>query len=190
MEIRKAKIVDDLPQIALLIYNTDSYIYPYMFSGLNSWKDILIDMIKTKGSLFYYENILIAIENNIIAGLIISINEHTYLTKDYLKWQSINKNLDFTIKNYILPTIKHKLNSTVYISNVCVNSDFRGQGISKKLLKYLINNSKDNSFELDVLTDNIVAINLYKSYGFTITGEMKGFNAPYKRKPKVYNMKL
>ncbi|MBQ8425743.1 MAG: GNAT family N-acetyltransferase [Clostridia bacterium] len=189
MEIRKAKITDDFSQITTLIYNTDKYIYPYMFFNTKNWKEILIDMIKTKGTLFYYDNILLAVENEKIAGIVIFFNQNTYFSKDYSKWQNIDKNIDFTIKNYILPTISHKLYNSIYISNVCVNSEFRGQGISKKLLNHLFETYKDTNFELDVLSDNSIAINLYKSFNFTITGEIKGFNARYKRKPKVFNMK-
>ena len=45
----------------------------------------------------------------------------------------------------------------------------RGRGIGDKLLNYLIEKYKDSDIKnitLEVKEDNIIAINLYKKYGF------------------------
>ena len=189
MIIRKANITDDFITISNLIYNTDQYIYPYFFKNTPNWQEYLTQMIKTKGTIFYYENILLSIIDDEIAGIIISFDENTYLSQDYSKWIDINKNFHFTIKKYILPTISHKLENSIYISNVCVDKKFRGKGVSKNLFSYLYNNYPNKNFELDVLEENSIALNLYKSQGFEIVSKIKGFNAPYKRKPLVYCMK-
>lgn len=54
----------------------------------------------------------------------------------------------------------------VTITNIAINENFRGNGLSKYLLKYLIALYIHYEFFLEVRQSNIVAINLYKSFGF------------------------
>lgn len=54
----------------------------------------------------------------------------------------------------------------VTITNIAINENFRGNGLSKYLLKYLIDLYVNYEFFLEVRQSNIVAINLYKSFGF------------------------
>ena len=48
-----------------------------------------------------------------------------------------------------------------------------------------------NEIVLDVLSDNLGAINLYKNMGFEqISKIFKGFNGPLLEKPDVFSMKV
>lgn len=60
------------------------------------------------------------------------------------------------------------VDNTSDIMNIVVKKDFRGHGISKLILSHLINLAKlsSNTLILDVHEDNLVAISLYKQFGF------------------------
>lgn len=58
---------------------------------------------------------------------------------------------------------------TAYITMVVVKSEFRGQGIATKMLKYVLNDCKEHGFKtcrLEVNNINIKAICLYEKMGF------------------------
>lgn len=65
-----------------------------------------------------------------------------------------------------------------HITNVAVHPDYRGQGIGKALISellYLCRKEDINSLTLEVRKSNIVAQNLYKSFGFIEEGIRKGY---------------
>ena len=67
---------------------------------------------------------------------------------------------------------------TADITNIVVKKSFRGNGISNILLKYLIELSKSsncNVINLEVDCNNLVAINLYKKFGFIQNGLRKNY---------------
>lgn len=78
----------------------------------------------------------------------------------------LNYYQDNEIKGYLDYSLIY---DRIEIDNFCVNEDFRGQGIGKKLLSYLvviaINNHVIN-ITLEVRKSNDIARNLYKKFGF------------------------
>ena len=65
-----------------------------------------------------------------------------------------------------------------HITNVAVHPDFRGEGIGRALISellYLCEKEGITSFTLEVRESNIVAQNLYKSFGFVEEGKRKGY---------------
>jgi ribosomal protein S18 acetylase RimI-like enzyme len=65
-------------------------------------------------------------------------------------------------------------NKNGYITNVSVNSEYRGKGIAKEIFFWLIKYAKENNIsiiKLEVNPLNIAAINLYKNFGFVIIDE-------------------
>ena len=54
----------------------------------------------------------------------------------------------------------------VTITNIAISKEYRGNGLSKYLLEYLINLYPNFEFFLEVRESNEVAINLYKSFNF------------------------
>ena len=188
MEFRKAKLTDNIEEIAELIYQTDKFIYPYWFADYSNYKKILMDLIMSPNSLFSYQNIFVAVENNRVYGIIISITQNSNLNYDYNNLKSINKNFEYTINNYILPITTHINDNTVYISNVCVDKENRRHKIATLLFEAFKIMYPKQTYELDVLANNIPAINFYKKQGFEIIETKIGFNAPRKRKPQVFGM--
>ena len=65
-----------------------------------------------------------------------------------------------------------------HILNLCVAEDFRGRGIGKRLLNYMVNRAValgvDEAF-LEVRPTNTTAIGLYRSLGFEQVGVRRGY---------------
>lgn len=64
------------------------------------------------------------------------------------------------------------------ISNVAVHPDFRGKGISRKMLDILLREAREDgvqAFTLEVRAGNEIAIGLYESLGFRTEGVRRGY---------------
>ena len=92
------------------------------------------------------------------------LTEKEFSTNPYLKiitYVEKDKIIGFLLYSLIYDRIE--------IEQFEVITKERGKGIGDKLLKYLIEKYKDSDIKnitLEVKEDNIVAINLYKKYGF------------------------
>ena len=65
-----------------------------------------------------------------------------------------------------------------HITNVAVHPDFRGNGLARALISELLSLCRKDgiiSFTLEVRESNIVAQNLYKSFGFVECGKRKAY---------------
>lgn len=187
MEIRVAKKSDNLNQVAQLIYETDNYIYPAMSENKEQTIKILIEMIKSN-TIYNYNNCIIAIQDSQIVGLIVVLKPANS-TSNYDKWLNSNKMCKHVIENYILKCEENLQHNQISIICVCVKTEYRRQKIATQMLYYLFNMFPNQHFQLDTLKTNLAAINLYKSVGFQIEEEHKGYNRFYQRKPICYNMK-
>lgn len=70
------------------------------------------------------------------------------------------------ILNDIFKNIKYG-----YVNNVCIDPDYQGQGLSKKLMNKILDYGINNGLEYIMLTSNkkrITAHKLYKSMGYEI----------------------
>lgn len=68
-------------------------------------------------------------------------------------------------------------NASMY--SVEILSEYRGKGFGKKLVESAISHCKDKGFKtltLNADKDNVAANGLYRSLGFTLSGELDGFN--------------
>lgn len=67
----------------------------------------------------------------------------------------------------------HRVLDEGQIANIAVRADYRGKGYGKRLMRELINIAKRNGINrmtLEVKDTNERAVNLYKSFGFTVEG--------------------
>ena len=132
--------------------------------------------------MFHYENIYIAYDKttNDIVGIICALDKWIDMTYDYSSIESINSNYSFTIKNYIKKLIEEVLeNDFLYISNVCIDANYRGKKLGTNLLAYFISQMEKAGFEkfaLDCLLHNLRAKNLYHKLGFIEVSEAIGFD--------------
>lgn len=196
LEIRKATSEDNLEEIAALIYKTDQYIYPYWFESLEKCKKELPVLMLEDKFFFNVNNFYIAIDksNNNIVGATCIVDKNIDLDYDYEKLKNVSERYNFTIDNYISGLVSEvKGAEFAYISNVCVDENYRGQHIGNRMMRYVIEEYKKKYFKeivLDVLAKNPGAIKLYQNLGFEQTSEIfEGFNDPKKEKPEVFTMK-
>ena len=64
------------------------------------------------------------------------------------------------------------------ITNIVVKKSYRGNGYSKMLIQYIIDFCKSNNISiinLEVSSENVTAINLYKNFGFVQVGLRKKY---------------
>ena len=188
IKIFKATIKDDAKEIAKLVYDTDPYIYPQFSITETDAINMISEMIKSDDTIFSYKNCILAKDGEKIVGLIVFLN-NADMSNDYSKWNN-SPEMDHVIKSYIL-AIKEECEGQdfVYISNVSVNPDYRGQGIATRMMEFLFELYPDHQFLLEVLKENDNVVRLYQNRGFVITDEYKGFNKKHAKKPLVYKMK-
>ena len=193
---RKAKADDDLEKIAELLYYTDDYIYPFWFENLEKAKKEFPKLILEDHFFFHYSNLYLAIEEetNSIIGLICIVDKSVNLDYDYEKLKKVNDRYRFTVEHYIKGLIDEVQESKfAYISNVCVNPEFRDLHVGTFLLDNLLQEYKKKKFDeiaLDVLAGNPRAIHLYEKMGFKKSSDVfPGFNGTNEEKPDVFSMK-
>lgn len=188
--IRLVNPNDNLNKVARLIYDTDPYIYPFWFSNKPAKAvQILKRLILTKNNLFYYKNISGLFVGKKLLGIVVCFNGKTNLTYDYER-EMMDKNSRTTIKEYLLKLNEEQREDETYISNICIDKKYRGQGFGKLLLANYLKKNKCKKYSLHVLADNKVAKHLYHSVGFTRTKTEFGFSG-YKNAPvKTYEMKM
>jgi len=196
LEIRKATSQDNLEQIAELIYKTDQYIYPYWFESIEKCKKELPSLMLEENFFFNVDNFYIAIDksNGNIVGATCIVDKNTNLDYDYSNLRNVNERYRFTIDNYVKGLVEEVKDADfAYISNVCVDENYRGQHIGNRMLSHVIEIYKDKYFKeiiLDVLAKNPGAIKLYQNLGFVQSSEVfEGFNDPEKDRPEVFSMK-
>lgn len=181
---RRAKRDDNMEEIAKLLYQTDPYIYPFWFdSDEKECINFLKQEIFKAGFIFNYNNLYVAFDKTInrIVGVICALDKSVDLNYDYDNLKKINDKYNITINKYINPIldeVEEFDDSTMYISNVCIDRSMRGKKIGTKLLGYFISKMEQNGFDkfaLDCLLHNLAAKNLYHSLGFREMKLMKGF---------------
>ncbi len=194
--VKKPTKDDNLEKISELLYETDPYIYPYWFESVDNCKKELTPLLLDEKFFFNINNLFVAvdIESNEIVGVICAVNKYVDLDYDYSELKAKNERYCFTIVNYVEGLIKEvKESDFAYISNVCVDSNYRGMHIGNLLVSYVVNVYKDRLYKeivLDVLAKNPGAIKLYQNLGFEqFTEVFSGFNDPSKEKPDVFSMK-
>lgn len=192
---RKANSNDNLLEIAELLYNTDPYIYPYWFGSLDNCLNVLPSLLLDEKFFFNINNLYVLIEksSNKIVGVICIVDKNVDLDYDYSKLLQVNDRYKFTIENYIFSLIKEVKNSNfAYISNVCIDKDYRGKHLGNMMLNWLVDIYKRSIFKelaLDVIKDNGAAVKLYENIGFEQSSEVfKGFNDPNEESPDVFSM--
>ena len=187
MEIRIANSTDNLQNIAELIYETDPYIYPSISQNRNDAVNILTEMIKSN-TLFKYDNCLIAVEKNNVVGLIVFSTVENKTDNEYGVWLNKNDSISYFINKYVKVCENQINENEIYLTCVCTNKLYRRKKVATKLIQQLFEMYNNKNFKLDVLQNNLPAINLYKTLGFEIQKEDKGYNKKNHKKPLIFSM--
>lgn len=192
-KFRYAKEDDNIHDIAKYIYLTDSYIYPAIADAYDSpvWEEIIKQCFTTKGSVFYYENIIVVEYLEKIVGILCFLEggrKYSFLegvTCVEVKNEKIRIVDNEYFKHLFKETLKIK---GINICNVCIESKFQRNGLGTKLLELCIEQHKKQDLYLCVLKENKPAIGLYEKVGFKKIDEYDGFSTTV-NKPTCYFMK-
>lgn len=192
--VRRAENTDDFIKIATCIYLTDPFIYPAAFgTDINLAAHAISKLMSIENGIFHLDNIIIAVYDEEICGILLH-------NKDGVGW---NRSQCTDLVQKIVPSIENfDYVSDVYFSvesaappenhieiiACCVLPGFRNMGIGKKMIDWLVQEYPTKIFTLDVLANNLCALQLYKKCGFEIVGEMKGFSLEEESQPDCYRM--
>jgi len=186
--IRYANKNDDIKKMAQLIYETDPYIYPALLGEKESGIDILSSIIKRNDAVFCYENILVAVMENEIVGVLVCLNKY-YTWHMNFDFDLKPPYWDYTSENYMSKLHEYMSDDTLYISNISVDQKSHNKGIGSALIDYVLSHNKSKQLALHVLTDNKNAIHLYERKGFKIIQEDQGFSVNEDEVVKCYYMR-
>lgn len=162
-----------LRDIAGLIYDTDSYIYPAMFSSKDEAVSIIPAMFKSNDDMFNVNNLFSASQDERVVGIIL-------WHRGPMKWNNALYKSNGGNSPYIYDLMANYFSeysmtpeNTVSIINVCTS--VHGKGIGGMMLNAFF---KDiyGPYELFVLADNMVALKLYQKNGFVIAEEGQGYS--------------
>ena len=82
--------------------------------------------------------------------------------------------IEYVINNEVVGYLEYALlYERIEIENIFVLENYRSNGIGSKLMEYLIDTCYDKmlvNITLEVRRSNIIAISLYKKYGFSEVG--------------------
>jgi ribosomal protein S18 acetylase RimI-like enzyme len=134
-------------------------------SNLDEMENIWKYCFDTTFDWYYYSNILLAKDNNIVVGFV------GYLNAEQLKlWLKTNKlNSEDELENYGYNK------DGLYIYNLGVDISYRKKKIGTKLIKFLIKMNINNLYLwVDIL--NQPAVDLYLNLGFKIEKELNVYN--------------
>ncbi len=175
-----------------MIFQTDPYIYPALFLNEINTISVLMYLKGISGDLFSVDNIYLATEAGRNLGLICAYNKRFFSSYD--NWceafskAKISIPSTFTKAYYeYIDTLQKEKQRGLYISNVCVTPELRGQSVGYKMLLRFLENQNAEEVSLDVLKENQNAINLYKRLGFIVEDEFDGFSLD-SVKPRCYHM--
>lgn len=171
--IRKLIKTDNLMQVAQIIYQTDDFIFPFLFGKKEKAIPRLKQLVELEHNAFSYQHIIIDIETE-IKGILIEQNRSDNIKeeRDYKQVFSTLSLILLAIKQvFLFPIFHFKLKEGRYIQNLTVDEKSRGQGIGTRLLLDALMRAKEDGIKklyLDVEIKNHKAIKLYEKHGFVI----------------------
>lgn len=182
-----------LSQIAELIYDTDPYIYPALFSSKDQAVCILSRLFCANDSMFCPENLFICLNEKRVIGIILWHQGPLFWNPEPLC--SVCDELNIMelpylnqVKQSYFDSYANTPENTSAIINVCVAEPMRGKGIGQRMLEAFLAHPQQSALchRLVVLTNNDRAVHLYKKFGFHIESKKEGF--ALERKPEVFCM--
>lgn len=180
---RQAKLSDNVSAIAKYLHLTDPYIYPKICKDPldKSWTDLVFNCMKTEHNVFNIQHLSVVLHEDKIVGIMCVIPCGKSLNFSDRLGDSISKdllnNLCPVIDGYFTPLISESFEYTGHnVTNVCIDSEYRGNGLGALLLSHCVETYGTDLIHLDVIASNTPAIKLYKRFGFEITNEYYGYS--------------
>lgn len=197
IQFRRANKIDNIEEMAELIYNSNPYIYPFWFNNdINEAKRCLSHMLLSEGKIYSIDNFYIAYDkiDDRIVGLICALDNTSMFSHNYNDLKDINYNYKYTIENYVETLEKEVENfndKVMYISNICIIDELRGMRVGSHLLGCFLEQMQRvgyDTFHVDCLLHDLRTRNLYHSMGFKEMNEKVGFNGTNPSKVEIVSL--
>ena len=189
-------------QLAGLIYQTDPYIYPALFSGKKDAADnaaiVLSHLLKSGGdAMFQRQNLFVCGDGRRMLGLVLwRVGRLDWDQEGFMRaaaeagvslsGDAVRKvRAEYFDAQYA--TDSREAPERIAVINVCVDPRFRGRGVGGEMFRRFITLHASSPISLCVLADNVPAIRLYRSCGFEVVGHYPGFS-PGADKPECLEM--
>ncbi len=175
MPIRPANLSTDLYRVAELIYDTDEYLFPFLFGTRDRALPVLRNLVTLEHNAFSHRYIQVYDEGGEVQAILIGYN-HREIAKDaeeadFKRVLSSFAQILMVPKYWILQPFMDKSDVTgYYIQNVCVAAEHRGKGIGSVLIRNFCE-AHDTDVWLDVELGNKAARQLYERLGFSIASK-------------------
>jgi ribosomal protein S18 acetylase RimI-like enzyme len=186
--------------IAQLIYETDPYIYPALFSGCENPSEAaktVISRLLMSGidDMFHKNNLFVLFADGLAAGIILWHDGP--LCWDAGAFVKTAASLGVILDENCVSTVDNEYFGKQYTAgsaspplsliNVCVSRYLRGKHLGRTMLDVFILRNKRKDMELFVLADNPGAVKLYTGCGFQLREQSPGFSLS-EEKPMCYRM--
>lgn len=177
--VRSATPDDDAKAIAKYLYLTDDLIYPALCSSYSDagWIGFIRANLQNEQHVFAREHLFVAEQNARIVAACCAFR----CGKPFAFLENVPQkdfeNYKYVDENYFRPLLDETLHlDGIYIGNLCVAPRFRGKGVGKALLRFVIEKYSERAdIFLDVLEYNRSAVELYRFFGFSVQQRHPGF---------------
>lgn len=186
-----------LRDIAGLIYDTDKYIYPMMFSSREQAKELIPMLLASnEDNMFNLNNIYCGMIGKRVVSLILHIRgplvwkANQLIELANLLDMKLPETLDLVEKNYFTGYASTASNTTA-ILNCCVNSNYRMRSeirLGTRMMQSFIEHHQER-LELYVLQETNAAMRLYLRTGFKLSRKCNGFSADNRELPCYFMYK-
>ncbi|GAB4440129.1 MAG: hypothetical protein OHK0011_22620 [Turneriella sp.] len=179
MLIRPGNPIRDAQVVAGLIYDTDPYLFPFLFGKRQSALPILQRLFRLEANSFSHRYVTVAEADGEVAGMLIGYEpqeiDKQAEERDFRRALSAFEQLLMIPKFWILqPFLDKSEIHGRYIQNVCVAPAHRGKGIGSGLIRHYCSMAKDSVW-LDVEMGNKANLAMYEHMGFRVVRKIPIF---------------
>lgn len=171
----------ELVQLASLIYDTDPFIYPALFSSKAQAKRVLSAVFMHGGdNMFCPENCFVGMLNGELSGLVLWV-AGSLKWSDTALWAELERDSEPVSPGYAqakdeyFSSYQTNPDTTISIVNFSVDSSVRGQGVGGAMMCAFLQEHPEQDMELFVLDNNTAAYQLYQRAGFSELQKLDGF---------------
>lgn len=173
------QLATDLDAVANLIYDTDEYLFPFIFGRRSHGLPVLKRLITLEHNSFSHRFIECIADGDEVQAILIGYDHRTIdATAEDADYQSALPFFDRLLlvpKFWILQPILDKEDVTgVYLQNLCVAAAHRGKGLGSQLIRHFIERMSGDVW-LDVELSNVAALRFYERLGFRVVSRKDVF---------------
>lgn len=173
------QLATDLDTVANLIYDTDEYLFPFIFGPRWYGLPALKRLIALENNSFSHRFIQCLVEGDEVQAILIGYDHRTIDAaaedEDYQRALNFFDRLLLVPKFWILQPILDKDDVTgVYVQNLCVAAAHRGKGLGSELIRQFCQMHPVDVW-LDVELSNTAALRFYERLGFRVVSKKDVF---------------